>query len=184
MNTGIVASRYALALLKYVREDGTGKKVYSQSCILVGHIGELPQLRQYLEDASDVTFDRKISLMTASLGEAPASALVKFLKLVIAHRREDMFTRMLLSFIEQYRRENNIKVGNLVTAVSDEGLCERLETLFHDRTGAEVHLEEKVDPDVVGGFAFELDGYRLDATVSGHLARIRRQLVEKNNRIV
>ena len=184
MNIGIIASRYARALLKYVQEDRTGSEVYSQSCILVAHMNEIPQLRQYLEDASDITFDQKISLLTASLGEAPSSALVKFLKLVTENRRESLFFRMLMSFIEQYRTENNIKVGSLVTAVPDGGLRERLEKMFHDRTGADVHLEEKVDPEIIGGFAFELDGYRLDATVSGHLERIRRMLVEKNNRIV
>ena len=47
-----------------------------------------------------------------------------------------------------------------------------------------MQLEEKVDPDIIGGFIFELDGYRLDASVENHLSRIRRQLVEKNNRIV
>ena len=184
MNIGIIASRYARALLKYVQEDRTGSEVYSQSCILVAHMNEIPQLRQYLEDASDITFDQKISLLAASLGEAPSSALVKFLKLVTENKRESLLLRMLMSFIEQYRRENNIKVGCLVTAVPDEDLRERLEKMFHDKTGAQVHLEGEVDPEIIGGFAFELDGYRLDATVSGHLERLRRSLVEKNNRIV
>ena len=83
-----------------------------------------------------------------------------------------------------YRQECNIKVGSLVTAVRNDLLRGRLEDMFHDRTGAEVHLEEKVDPDLVGGFVFELDGYRLDASVANHLERLRRQLIEKNNRIV
>ena len=71
-----------------------------------------------------------------------------------------------------------------MTAVRNDLLRGRLEDMFHDRTGAEVHLEEKVDPDLVGGFVFELDGYRLDASVANHLERLRRQLIEKNNRIV
>ena len=184
MNVGIIASRYARALLKYVQENGTGRNVYDQSCALVSHMNELPRLQQYLEDASDVTLEQKISLLEAALGNAPAPALVKFLKLVTENKRESLMYRMLMSFIEQYRKENNIKVGCLVTAVPDEALRERLEKMFHDKTGAQVHLEEEVDPEIIGGFAFELDGYRLDATVAGHLERIRRKLVEKNNRIV
>jgi F-type H+-transporting ATPase subunit delta len=77
-----------------------------------------------------------------------------------------------------------VKVGTVVTASEIVGLGDRLEELFHEKTGGQVYLEEKVDPDIIGGFIFELDGVRLDASVEGHLARIRRQLVEKNNRIV
>jgi F-type H+-transporting ATPase subunit delta len=49
---------------------------------------------------------------------------------------------------------------------------------------ADVHLEEKVDDSLIGGFVFELDGLRLDASVERQLERLRSQLVEKNNRIV
>jgi F-type H+-transporting ATPase subunit delta len=91
---------------------------------------------------------------------------------------------MLWAFIEQYRHANNIKVGSIVTAVEIEGLKERLESLFHEKTGAQVQLSVDVVPDILGGFIFELDGYRVDASVENHLAQIRRKLIEPNNRIV
>jgi len=65
-----------------------------------------------------------------------------------------------------------------------EGLKERLEALFHERTGAEIHVDEKINPEILGGFVFEMDGYRLDASVESYFRRIRRQLIEKNTRIV
>ncbi len=184
MNAGIIASRYARAFLEYVREKGAGDNVYSQSCILVHLMNELPQMKEYMESQNEISVDRKVSLMSAALSAPPEACIVSFLRLVTARRRTEYFSRMLLSFIEQYRQECNIKVGSLVTAVRNDSLRGRLEDMFHDRTGAEVHLEEKVDPDLVGGFVFELDGYRLDASVASHLERLRRQLIEKNNRIV
>ena len=45
-------------------------------------------------------------------------------------------------------------------------------------------IVEKIDPEILGGFVFEMDGYRLDASVESQFRRIRRQLIEKNNRIV
>jgi F-type H+-transporting ATPase subunit delta len=41
-----------------------------------------------------------------------------------------------------------------------------------------------VDPDLIGGFVFELDGRRLDASVRSQLDRIRRQLVDESSRLV
>lgn len=184
MNAGIIASRYARALLKFVQEDGSGKEVYSQARTLVHLMNELEQLRQYVTDVLDVSLDSKLSLLSAAVNEPLHPCLVRFLTMVSEHRRVEYFPRMLLSFIEQYRKENNIQVGRLVTASHQEGLCGRLEGVFHDKTGAEVHLQERVDADIIGGFVFELEGCRIDASVAGHLDRIRRLLVEKNNRIV
>ena len=184
MNIGIIASRYAKALLMYVQESGAGEKVYSQVILLVRIMDVLPQMKLYLADESDVSVERNVSLMTAALGEEADPALVKFLKLVSDNHRVELFPRMLLAFIEQYRSAHNVKVGRIVTASELEGLRERLEVLIQKKTGGQVQLEERVDPEIIGGFVFELDGVRLDASVEGHLARIRRQLVEKNNRIV
>ena len=184
MNTGIIASRYAKAFLKYVQENGAGNDVYSQACVLVRHMNELPRLKEYIQDASDVSFERKLALMSSALGTSLNPSISHFLKMVISHRRIEFFPRMLLSFIEQYRKENNIKVGRLVRASCADGVRERLEDVFQDKTGAQVHLDEKVDPEIIGGFIFELEGYRVDGSVNGQLKRIRRQLVEKNTRIV
>ena len=184
MNVGIVASRYAKALLKYVQENGTGNVVYSQTCILAARMTEVPLLRKYLEDSSDVSLDRKIALIEAALEEKPSPDLIRFMSLATVQGRVNLLHRMLFSFIEQYRISRNIKTGKIVTAVAQEGLCSRLEEIFRDRTGAEVFLQESVDPSILGGFVFELDGVRLDASVEGSLARIRSSLVEKNKRLL
>ena len=184
MNAGIIASRYAKAFLKYVQENGAGNDVYSQACVLVRHMNELPRLKEYIQDASDVSMEKKQALMSSALGAPVHASIAHFLKMVTNHRRIEYFPRMLLSFIEQYRRENNIKVGRIVTASCSDGVRERLEEVFQDKTGAQVHLDEKVDPEIIGGFIFELEGYRVDGSVNGELKRIRRQLVEKNTRIV
>lgn len=184
MNAGIVASRYAKALLKYVQENGAGIEVYSQSTTLVAYMNELPQLRQYVEDSTEVSLEKKISLLSSALGGSLSPSLVRFLELLSQHHRMEFLFRMLISFIEQYRSANDIKVGRLVTAVPMNGLRERLEGIFAEKMSSEVHLEEKIDSELIGGFVFELDGFRLDASVEGQLERLRAQLIEKNNRIV
>ena len=68
MNIGIIASRYAKSLLMYVLESGAGEKVYSQVTLLVRVMEALPQMKLYIADESDVSFERKVSLMSAALG--------------------------------------------------------------------------------------------------------------------
>ena len=184
MNAGVIASRYAKALLKYVGESGSGDKVYSQACVLGLRLMEIRQLRGFIENHSELPLDRKLELLRSALGEDLAPELVDFIHLVTVRRRMEYFSRMVYSFISSYRTAHNIKVGRVVTASPVDGLRERLESLFHERTGADIQIHEKINPEILGGFIFEMDGYMLDASVETQFRRIRRQLIEKNNRIV
>ena len=44
MNSEVISSRYAKALLAYAAEAGSGSKVYSQALAIVHVMQELPQL--------------------------------------------------------------------------------------------------------------------------------------------
>ena len=184
MNSGPIAHRYAKALLKYIQETGAGEKVYSQACVLALRIQEIPALAEALQNHQGLSFERKIKLMEAAVGTTLENEILRFVALVYAQKRMNYLLRMFYSFIEQYRQANSIKVGRLVTACPVLDLKERLQTVLSERYGATVLLEEELNPDIIGGFVFELDGYRMDASVEGQLAKIRRQLVQNNNRIV
>ena len=184
MNVGVVSYRYAKALLKFVQETGTGKEVYSQVMVLVRRMSQVEQFRYVLESREDVPLERKLELMSAA-AEAPLlPEIVRFINLVSSKGRIDMLSRMLNSFLEQYREANNMKTGSLVTAVPADGLKERLEEMFSSRTGSAVTLSEEVDPEIIGGFVLKLGDCMLDASVEGRLRRIRDGLVDNNNRIV
>lgn len=184
MNAGVIAARYAKALLKYVLETGNGDKAYSQACVIVLRMEEIPQLREYVEEHSGISDEKKRMLIETALGEELLKEISDFLNLVMQRRRTGYILRMLYSFIDQYRDAMNIKVGRLVTAFPAAGLKERLEELFSERTGAEVRLDVKVDPSIIGGFVFNLDDWRMDASVEGQFRRIRNTMIDNNNRIV
>ncbi len=179
-----MASRYAKALLRFVQETGNGDKVYAQAGILVLRLEEIGQFRDYVENHDEIALGKKLQLLEAALGESMTMELSRFVKLVSERRRMEYFLRMLYDFIDRYREANNIRVGRFVTALPADGLQERMEGIFREKTGADVRLEMEVDPGILGGFIFELDGWRLDASVENQFRIIRRRLVENNNRIV
>lgn len=184
MNSEVISSRYAKALLEYAAEAGSGNKVYSQALALAHAMQEVPMLRDIILKHDDVALVKKTDLLSTALGEPLADELVKFIELVSRQRRMDKLQSMLLSYIIKFRQKNNIKVGSLMTATPSEDLRERLEVMFSERTDSEVHFTVGVDPQLLGGFVFELDGYRLDASVRTRLEKIRQCLVDDNSRIV
>ena len=159
MNTGVISSRYARALLKLVQETGHGAEVASQ-------------VQQLLDDPD------KASSM------ALCTELQDFVALLARNGRTQYLKLTFTTFLSLYKESKGIHVAYLTTAVPAPSLEEKLARLVHEKTGGEIELHTTVDPSVIGGFIFEIDGMMLDASVSHKIEEIRRQFVDKNNRIV
>ena len=206
MNTGIIATRYATALLKLVDETGSSELVAAQVQVIEKALDEVPDFRRAVDDPA-VAAVQKISLFEASLKDSMAQELHKFLELLIRNGRIGDVRLVLTTFVTEYYRSRHIKRARLVVAdpalldpeptpsdpVPVEGslrqaqrpaLESRLRELIGKETGCELLLEAKVDPSLIGGFVFEVEDMILDASVSRQLDVIRHQFIEKNRRIV
>lgn len=184
MNAEVISSRYAKALLAFVTETGTGDKVYSQVIDVLVNMREVPLMREYILKHDDISIDRKISILAAALNAPVAEELEKFARLVEQRHRMELLEIILWSFVHRYREAHNIKYGSLLTSCSDERLKESLEKIFSKKLDSEVHLQTEVEPELIGGFVLELDGYRLDASVRTKLDKISKELIDTSTRIV
>ena len=184
MNTEVISSRYAKALLSYAMERGVEEKVYSQVEKILQSMHELPQLKEYILKHDDISLSKKCGLMATALGEPLADELNNFIKLVSDRRRMELLQIMFWAFISRYREAKGIKVGALATAFPADGLRGKLETLLESQFSSTVHLSEEVDPELIGGFIFEIDGYRMDASVRTKLKKISDELIDNSSRII
>ena len=158
MNTGIIASRYATALLRYTEETGGGERVCAQVRQLLRQPGERPgKLEPELE---------------------------RLTRLLVKNGRLEDVRFIFRSFIAMYYRSRGIRVAHLTTAVPSPELEQKLRTVLEKQFGGDVLIESDVNPDLLGGFTLEVDDYLLDASVRRQIETIRRQFVISNNRIV
>lgn len=209
MNTGIIATRYATALLKLVDETGCGDVVAAQVQTVEKALDEVPDFRRAVDDPA-VAPAKKIALFEAALssgaesveGTSLAPNLRKFLELLIRNGRIGDVRLIFTTFITEYYRARHIKRAKLVVAdpallnpeptPSDRELAEplrptldvRLRDLIEKQTGCKLILKTEVNPSLIGGFVFEVEDTVLDASVSRQLDIIRSQFIEKNRRIV
>lgn len=209
MNTGIIATRYATALLKLVDETGSGDVVAAQVQAIEKALDEVPDFRRAVDDPA-VAPAKKIALFEAALssvaesveGTSLAPDLRKFLELLIRNGRIGDVRLIFTTFVTEYYRARHIKRAKLVVAdpallnpeptLSDRELAEplrptldvRLRDLIEKQTGCKLILKTEVNPSLIGGFVFEVEDTVLDASVSRQLDIIRSQFIEKNRRIV
>ena len=209
MNTGIIATRYATALLKLVDETGSGETVAAQVQTVEKALYEVPDFRRAVDDPA-VAPAKKIALFEAALSSGAESVegislapdLRKFLELLIRNGRIGDVRLIFTTFVTEYYRARHIKRAKLVVAdpallnpeptLSNRELAEplrptldvRLRDLIEKQTGCKLILKTEVNPSLIGGFVFEVEDTVLDASVSRQLDIIRRQFIEKNRRIV
>ena len=158
MNTGIISSRYATALLRLVDETGNGEAVYGQVVRILKDPDSMP---------------RKL--------EPELSHLVG---LLVKNKRLENVKLILHRFTELYNASRGRRLVTLKTAVPAPELEQRVKGLLQERFTGEIVLESEVDPALIGGFILTIDDKLLDASVSRQLEEIRRQYIEKNKRIV
>ncbi|MFR8805538.1 MAG: FoF1 ATP synthase subunit delta [Anaerovoracaceae bacterium] len=103
MNTGIIATRYATALLKLVEETGSGELVAAQVQVIEKALDEVPDFRRAVDDPA-VAAVQKISLFEASLKDSMAQELHKFLELLIRNGRIGDVRLVLTTFVTGYYR--------------------------------------------------------------------------------
>ena len=185
MNDSIIRTRYADALVKYVQETGNGDSVCKQADKLARVLGEVPDLSRMMA-AKDVVSDaKKRELLQAALGEPMVPELARFVDLLIENGRIGALRMILLDFKDLYHRSLGFRKAHLKVPVPPPGeLVARLKALVKERTGDEADIEVEVDPDLIGGFVFDIDDAIIDKSVARKLELIKLQFIEKNRRIV
>lgn len=186
MNRSIVVSRYATALVKYVRETGRGEIVCSEAEALGNALSSVPDLRRMVTASDDVVsaFDKK-KLLQSALGGKLSNEMSRFLTLLNRNGRMDLIKDILRDFVKYYRRTIGIRKAHLVTVREpSQRLLQRIRALVKQKTGDDVIIEAEVDPSLVGGFVLDLDDALLDASIKRQLERLSEQFIERNRRII
>jgi len=155
MNTGVVSSRYAKALLRLVTETGRGEQVCAQ-------------VRLLLSDPD------------AAVSQGLEPEIEQLVKVLSANGRTDQLRRILLAFVPMYYRSVGEVLAHLTMASPVEGLPEKIQQLLEAQTGLRVLMETEIDPGIIGGFVLSVDGRLLDESVQGRLDKIRRELLRHN----
>jgi len=184
MNTGLIPVRYATALLDFANVSDLQDRVYKDAKAISNSYFQFSELRTVLDNPVLAKVEkRKIVIMAA--GGDVCKPFEKFLDLLLENKREVHLLAIMLKYIDLYRKQKNIHYGKLTTATAvNSTVEERLMKMVEVTTGGTIEMEKIIDPAILGGFMFEVDFVRWDASISGQLRSIRKEYIEKNKKIV
>ena len=176
MDIGVISVRYARALLKSATDAKIEADVYKEMQTLARTYGEVPQLRQTIDNPM-LSKDTKQQLLLTAVGEKPCELTKAFISLVLKEDRENVMQFIANSYVTLYRQQKNVIRGRLITAAAVSPATEqKMRQMVESKTNGTVEFETEVNPDIIGGFILEYDTYRMDASVKSKLNSILNSL--------
>uniref|UniRef100_UPI004029B48F F0F1 ATP synthase subunit delta n=1 Tax=Prevotella sp. TaxID=59823 RepID=UPI004029B48F len=176
MDTGVIAVRYAKALLESAIQLKQEGEVYAEMQTLSTNYIQVPQLR-FTIDNPTLGNEKKLDLLKTACGGNASDLTVRFLELVFKEGRESSLQFMATAYLTLYRKHKNIIRGKLTTAVPVSQETEaKMKQMVENRTQGNVEFNTEVDPSIIGGFILEYDTYSFDASVRTKLKGVLHQL--------
>ena len=176
MNESKISTRYAKALFLSAVEKKVSDAVREDMEMILIVIRDIPELKQLLESPV-IASGKKDEILRAVFGNKINELTSSFLELLIQKKREDFLAGIARSFIKYYKEASGIKVAVLKTAIQlDKQLKEQLAQIIRKKFNSDIELSELVNESLIGGFVLTVEDQQLDASVSGQLSRIRKEL--------
>ena len=181
MSDGLIPRRYAKALYKYAVENGDAQEIYELLKTLSFRYTAIDELKRAVLNP-DISDEEKGAYMLKLAGGRPGSSLDKFLLLVVRNNRAEYLQKISLAYVDLYREAHEIAHVVITTAAPmPEAEVNAIIDIVKRRLGAmTLEIEQKIDPELIGGFTVKINGLVLDASVKRELNELRLQLQKKN----
>ena len=184
MNEGLISKRYAKALFDHAYDLGEETLLYHRMQILESLWQRMPDLKNSLKSPM-IPVETKINLLKNATGKHAEQSYLDFIDLMVANHRTDSIFMIALSYQLIYRKMKKISVVHLTSATKlPNQALDRIRLFTEQMTHGKVEFSTRIDPSIVGGFIYQLNDLRIDASVKGQLDRISRQLSQINKSIL
>ena len=172
MNEGLIARRYALALLKVARKHHAEEEIYRKMKLFEQNFISHPDLQKALMNPLLSARDKEV-LLTTAIGIEPGNFYVRGIRMVIENHREMYLRSICLMYQRLYRQMYGIERVKIITAapLAPEAM-ERIKKMVTGHIRKRIEFVEKIDPEIIGGFILRIGSEQFDYSVSGKLKEV------------
>ena len=181
MSVASIAVRYAKSIIDMASEKKALPEVMDDMQMFNEAIGNRDFL--LLIKSPIVKADKKQKVFAALFDGKMNKLTTSFFDIVIRKGREQYLPDIVREAIRQYKKLQNITTASLTTAVpiSDETKAAlRKELEANDDIDGTIEMETFVDPDVIGGFVLEIEGFMYDASVREKINALRQNILDNS----
>ncbi len=178
MTNSKVSVRYAKALFESAKEKQTLDLIKVDVDLLTETIVASDQLQILLENPT-VSGGLKLETLVKIFETKVAPLTIQFFQLVAKNKREADLLGILRHFQKLYKEENNILDALMITTTKlDDKQKGEIMELLKKAYQADIHLTEKIDTEILGGFILRIDDKQVDASIVRKLQKIKNELLQ------
>ncbi|MBR4985013.1 MAG: ATP synthase F1 subunit delta [Proteobacteria bacterium] len=181
MSSNTTAQKYAEALFGIGKSSGKLAVFQANAEDFSKILENAKDLKTALSHPNIRRVQRKAILDGILSGCSYDPVFANFLRLVVDRGRIQYFSKIVASFAK-LRDEADGRVRGVVyvAAPMNASQRERLRQKVQQSLGKEVVIEERIDPDIIGGLRLEVDGRVYDSSLQRHLERMREAMLERS----
>jgi len=169
-----VAARYASALFEVAREANAVDSVAADLDRFDGMIQSSPDLQRLIRNPV-FTAEEQAGAIGALLDRAGLTGLVgNFIRLVASKRRLFALPDMVRAFRELVAESKGIVRAQVILAERpSDRVLDDIKAALRDVAKADINLDVKIDPGLIGGLIVKMGSRMVDASVRTKLNSIR-----------
>jgi ATP synthase F1 delta subunit len=172
-----VARVYAEALFEAAKDKGKLDEVRDQLGQFTDAVAENRDLQLFFFSPYFSSAEKREALERAVVDGEPE--LVNFLELLIEKHRTPVLFRIRRQFDSLWAKENK-RLGVTVTSAVelDPEITRRIGSEIEQQTGNTVDLQNKVDPEILGGLVVQVGNMVLDTSIRNRLEKLRKSVAQ------
>lgn len=173
-----IAERYAQGLFELARETGTVREKKEQAELILRAIAENPELTVFLR-AVKVTKEEKKNLIAGVFKDAADQETVNLIKLLLDKGRIAYFREIFTEYIRLADEELGIQTATVESAreLKAEDI-ERIRKALVRKTGREIVMKTKINPDLIAGIKVTVGNNVTDITMRTKIDSMKEALLK------
>ena len=170
-----LAQVYARSLFQVAKEQDVLDEMKEQLSIWADALNENRHLQTFFFSPRFSSAEKKQAIRR--IIDGGDERFLNFLELLAERHRLPVSFRIRRDFDELWREERKLLNVEVTSAVElEQSVVSSIGKRIQDRTGRQIELTSKVDPDIIGGLVLRVGNKIADASVRGRLTRLRRQI--------
>ncbi|MFK7952596.1 MAG: ATP synthase F1 subunit delta [Ekhidna sp.] len=173
MSAGRIAVRYATPIIELAEEKKVIDKVKADMDMFVSICAEDRDFALMLKSPI-ISNLKKADILTKIFAGKVQDLTLKAFDVVTKKNRESLLEEIAQAYLELYNTKKGLaKVSVTTSSKINAEQKKAFEKLAKEMTGKDPILNEKVDPEIIGGYVLSLGDTQLDQSVSGQLKDLK-----------
>ena len=159
-------------------KDQSQKKMLSDLSLVIKMIANESQIKSFIQ-SKKISNDRKLDILKQVFKDSINATLIEVLSLLSGPDSIKVLNSINKSFMERYKKENNILDVKVVVAKKlDSSQTEIIKSSLSQSFGKNVALSVEVDEKIIGGLKLRVEDTYLDGSIINQLQRLQTELLQ------